>query len=151
MEIITELVKSYVLIVVKSLVLTLLALYVTEHTEALALRSLLGRGGSYCGDGAVCSGVYVTELIRRFGSSGIPAEGDTVGIIMVLAYNALMILSVVIGSVFLLVNLKRFYRSLKKGEYTLTFDQWMNALLINPGVWAFVAWMALVFISSLVA
>ena len=97
------------------------------------------------------SGVYVTELIRRFGSSGIPAEGDTVGIIMVLAYNALMILSVVIGSVFLLVNLKRFYRSLKKGEYTLTFDQWMNALLINPGVWAFVAWMALVFISSLVA
>ena len=97
------------------------------------------------------SGVYVTELIRRFGSSGIPAEGDIVGMIMVLAYNALMILSVVIGSVFLLVNLKRFYRSLKKGEYTLTFDQWMNALLMNPGVWAFVAWMALVFISSLVA
>ena len=97
------------------------------------------------------SGVYVTELIRRFGSSGIPAEGDTVGIIMVLAYNALMILSVVIGSVFLLVNLKRFYRSLKKGEYTLTFDQWMNAIFLNPGVWAFLLWMALVFVSSLVA
>ena len=95
------------------------------------------------------SGVYVTELIRRFGSSGIPAEGDTVGIIMVLAYNALMILSVVIGSVFLLVNLKRFYRSLKKGEYTLTFDQWMNAIFLNPGVWAFLLWMALVFVSSL--
>ena len=97
------------------------------------------------------NGVYVTEIVRYLGGSSTLAEGDIVGMIMVLAYNALMILSVVIGSVFLLVNLKRFYRSLKKGEYTLTFDQWMNALLINPGVWAFVAWMALVFISSLVA
>ena len=95
------------------------------------------------------SGVYVTELIRRFGSSGIPAEGDTVGMIMVLAYNAFTILAFVVGAVFLLVSIRRFWRSLQKGEYTLTFDQWMKAIFINPGVWVFLLWMALVFISSL--
>ena len=95
------------------------------------------------------SGVYVTELIRRFGSSGIPAEGDTVGNIMVLAYNAFTILAFVVGAIFLLVSIRRFWRSLQKGEYTLTFDQWMKAIFINPGVWVFLLWMALVFISSL--
>ena len=97
----------------------------------------------------IVSGVYVTELIRRFGSSGIPAEGDTVGNIMVLAYNAFTILAFVVGAIFLLVSIRRFWRSLQKGEYTLTFDQWMKAIFINPGVWVFLLWMALVFISSL--
>ena len=97
----------------------------------------------------IISGVYVTELIRRFGDSGIPAEGDTIGIIMVLAYNIFTILAFVVGAIFLLVSIRRFWRSLQKGEYTLTFDQWMNAIFLNPGVWAFLLWMALVFISSL--
>ena len=97
----------------------------------------------------IVSGVYVTELIRRFGDSGIPAEGDTIGIIMVLAYNIFTILAFVVGAIFLLVSIRRFWRSLQKGDYTLTFDQWMNAIFLNPGVWAFLLWMALVFVSSL--
>ena len=97
----------------------------------------------------IVSGVYVTELIRRFGDSGIPAEGDTIGIIMVLAYNIFTILAFVVGAIFLLVSIRRFWRSLQKGEHTLTFDQWMNAIFLNPGVWAFLLWMALVFVSSL--
>jgi membrane protease YdiL (CAAX protease family) len=97
----------------------------------------------------IISGVYVTELIRRFGSGGIPAEGDTIGMVMVLAYNIFTILAFFVGAIFLLASIKRFWRSLQKGEYTLTFDQWMKAIILNPGVWAFLLWMALVFVSSL--
>lgn len=97
----------------------------------------------------IIGGVYATELIRRFGSSGTPAEGDTIGIIMVLAYNLFTILAFVVGAIFLLASIRRVRRSLQKGEYTLTFDQWMNAIFINPGVWVFLVLMALTFLSSL--
>lgn len=94
-------------------------------------------------------GVYTTELVRRMGGELVPAEGDTVGQIMLAAYSVFVLLSIVVGTIFLLVNLGRFRRSLKKGEYTLTFDQWMNALVLNPGMWVFVAMIALLFITSL--
>ena len=96
-------------------------------------------------------GVYSTELMRRLGDSLTPAEGDTVGMVMLLAYNVFMILSVVVGSIFLIANIRRFCRSLQKGEYTLSFDKWMNALVLNPGMWVFIAWTAIVFISNLLA
>ena len=96
-------------------------------------------------------GVYSTELMRRLGESLTPAEGDTVGMVMLLAYNVFMILSIVVGAIFLIANIRRFCRSLQKGEYTLSFDKWMNALFINPGTWAFIAWTALLFVSSLLA
>ena len=96
-------------------------------------------------------GVYTTELVRRLGEDLTPAEGDTIGMVMLLAYNVFTILAIVVGSIFLIVNIGRFCRSLRKGEYTLTFDKWMNALVLNPGMWAFLAWIAIVFISNLLA
>ena len=94
-------------------------------------------------------GVYTTELVRRMGENLTPAEGDTVGQVMLLAYSVFTVLSLIVGTVFLLANLGRFRRSLKKGEYTLSFDKWMNALVFNPGMWVFVAMIALLFLSSL--
>ena len=99
----------------------------------------------------IIGGVYTTELLRRLGENLTPVEGDTIGMIMLLAYEAFIMLSLVVGAIFLLVNLGRFCRSLQKGECSLTFDQWMNALVINPGMWMFLAWMAIVFISNLLA
>ena len=96
-------------------------------------------------------GVYTTELIRRMGENLTPAEGDTVGQVMLMAYMVFTVLSLVIGTIFLLANLGRFRRSLKKGEYTLSFDKWMNALVFNPGMWVFLGIVALLFISSLFA
>lgn len=96
-------------------------------------------------------GVYTTELIRRMGENLTPAEGDTVGQVMLMAYMVFTVISLVIGTIFLLANLGRFRRSLKKGEYTLSFDKWMNALVFNPGMWAFLGIVALLFISSLFA
>lgn len=88
-------------------------------------------------------GVYTTELIRRLGEDLVPAEGDTLGTAMLMAYSAFIILSLVGGVIFYLFNIKRFHRSLQKGEYTLRFDSWMNVLVINPGMWAFLAMVAL--------
>ena len=99
----------------------------------------------------IIGGVYTTELVRRLGDSLTPAEGDTIGMVMVLAYNIFTILAFVVGAIFLLFSIKRFCRSLQKGEYTLGFDKWMNAIFLNPGVWAFLGWIAIVFISSLLA
>lgn len=96
-------------------------------------------------------GVYTTELLRRMGENLIPAEGDTVGQVMLMAYSVFTLLSLIIGTVFLFANLKRFNRSLQKGEYTLGFDKWMNALVLNPGMWVFLAMVALLFVSSLFA
>ena len=89
----------------------------------------------------IIGGVYVTEMLRY-------AESD-IGIVMTLAYGLFVILSFVVGAIFLIANIRRFCCSLQKGEYSLTFDQWMNALVFNPGMWAFLAWMALMFLSSL--
>ena len=97
------------------------------------------------------SGVYVTEILRRLGGSDMPAEGDVVGQIMVLAYDVFMIVALVAGIIFLIANFGRFKRSLQKGEHSLTFDQWMNALILNPGVWVFLIWTAILFASSIFA
>ena len=99
----------------------------------------------------IISGVYVTEILRRLGGSDMPAEGDIVGQVMVLSYEAFIIVALVAGSIFLIANLGRFKRSLQKGEYSLTFDQWMNALVLNPGVWVFLIWVAILFLSSIFA
>lgn len=99
----------------------------------------------------IIGGVYTTEMVRRMGDTLTPAEGDLIGTVMLLAYSVFTILAVVVGFIFLIVNLKRFCRTLQKGQYSLTFDQWMNALVFNPGMWAFLAWTAIVFVSSLLA
>lgn len=96
-------------------------------------------------------GVYTTEIIRRIGDDLTPAEGDIIGTVMLAAYSVFILLSLVVGAVFLIANIRRFWRSLQKGEYTLSFDKWMNALVFNPGVWVYVAWTAMIFISSLLA
>ncbi len=94
-------------------------------------------------------GVYTTELIRRCGDSLTPAEGDTVGVIMVTAYSVFVILCMIIGPIFYLANAKRFHRSLKEGECTLRFDKWMNVLILNPGTWIFLGTITLLVITSL--
>lgn len=91
----------------------------------------------------IIGGVYVTEALRH-------AEED-IGSLMSLAYAVFVIISFIVGIIFLIANFGRFRRSLQKGKYSLTFDQWMNALVFNPGMWAFLAWTAIVFISSLLA
>ncbi len=96
-------------------------------------------------------GVYTTEMIRRMGENLTPAEGDTLGQVMVMAYSLFVILSLIIGFIFLIVNIARFCRSLKKGEYTLSFDKWMNTLLLNPGMWVFLFTIGILFVSSLLA
>jgi hypothetical protein len=69
--------------------------------------------------------------------------------VMLVAYAAFVILSLVIGIIFFICNVKRFSRSLKKGEYTLSFDQWMNSPVLNPGMWVFLALIALLFVANL--
>lgn len=96
-------------------------------------------------------GVYTTELIRRMGEDSLPVEGDTLGQVMLMAYSAFVMISLLVGIIFYLVNARRFHQSLKKGEYTLRFDKWMNVLVFNPGVWLFVAMIALSVVVSLFA
>lgn len=96
-------------------------------------------------------GVYTTEMIRRMGENLTPTEGDILGQVMVMAYDLFVILSLIIGFVFLILNIARFCRSLKKGEYTLSFDKWMNTLLLNPGMWVFLFTIGILFVSSLLA
>lgn len=93
-------------------------------------------------------GVYTTEILRRTGESLTPAEGDVLGWVMLASYSLFTVVALVIGVVFLLVNVRSFARSLKKGDYTLTFDQWMNVITLNPGVWMFVLMILLLFLSS---
>jgi membrane protease YdiL (CAAX protease family) len=94
-------------------------------------------------------GVYSTELLRRVGKTLIPAEGDVIGMLMVAAYALFMIASLVIGTIFFIVNVKKFYRSLQKGEEHLTFEKWMRVIFRNPGVWMFLATIVLLFVSGL--
>lgn len=94
-------------------------------------------------------GVYTTELIRRLGDTLTPAEGDTVGQVMLIAYSAFTVLSLIVGTIFYLVNARRFHRSLEQGEYSLRFDTWMNVLVVNPGMWLFVGMVALSVLSAL--
>ena len=94
-------------------------------------------------------GVYSTELLRRVGETLTPAEGDVVGMIMVAAYALFMIASLIVGTVFFIVNVKKFYQSLQKGEENLSFGEWMRVIFRNPGVWMFLAMVALLFVSSL--
>ncbi len=94
-------------------------------------------------------GVYSTELIRRVGEELIPAEGDLIGMAMVLGYSLFTIASLIIGVIFLIIKVKSFCRSLQKGEYSLTFGQWMNVIFVNPGVWMFIIAIAVLFITSL--
>ncbi len=96
-------------------------------------------------------GVYTTELIRRVGETMTPAEGDTIGMLMVAAYSIFTIVSLIVGTIFLLVNIVRFCRSLKKGEEKLTFGQWLKVIFLNPGVWIFIVMIAFLFITSLFA
>ena len=94
-------------------------------------------------------GVYTTELIRRLGEDLVPAEGDAVGQIMLLAYSLFVVLSLIIGVIFFLVNIKRFSRSLQKGEAVLTLDKWMNVLTLNPGMWVLAIIVAAMVVSNL--
>ena len=94
-------------------------------------------------------GVYTTELIRRLGEDLMPAEGDAVGQVMLLGYSLFTIFSLIAGVIFFLVNIKRFYRSLQKGEAVLTLDKWMNVLTLNPGMWALAIVVATMVISNL--
>lgn len=94
-------------------------------------------------------GVYTTELIRRVGQELTPAEGDTMGMLMVTAYSLFTIGSLIIGAIFFIVNIISFCRSLRKGDQSLTFGQWLNVLIFNPGVLVFALVIAVLFISSL--
>ncbi len=94
-------------------------------------------------------GVYTTELIRRLGDSLTPAEGDTVGEAMLMAYSIFTIAALVVGVIFCIFNLRRFRRSLQQGEYTLSYDNWMNVLIANPGTWVFAVMIVLLIVSSL--
>ena len=96
-------------------------------------------------------GVYVTEMVRRMGDGLTPAQGDVIGTVMLTAYSVFTVLSLVVGAIFLIANIRRFCRSLRKGEYALSFDKWMTALFFNPGVWVYIAWTVLMFVSSLLA
>ena len=69
--------------------------------------------------------------------------------IMVAAYALFMIASLIVGTVFFIVNVKKFYQSLQKGEENLSFAEWMRVIFRNPGVWMFLAMVALLFVSSL--
>lgn len=94
-------------------------------------------------------GVYTTELIRRLGETLTPAEGDTLGWAMLTAYNLFTIFALIVGVIFFLANIRRFSRSIQKGDYTLTFDSWMNVITLNPGMWLFFGMVALLILSSL--
>lgn len=94
-------------------------------------------------------GVYTTELLRRMGESLTPAEGDTVGEAMLMAYSIFVIFALVVGVIFLIANWRRFRRSLGQGEYTLTREAWSNVIIANPGTWVFVAMIAFLVLSSL--
>ena len=94
-------------------------------------------------------GVYTTELLRRMGESLTPAEGDTVGEAMLMAYNIFVIFALVVGVIFLIANWRRFRRSLGQGEYTLTREAWSNVIIANPGTWVFVAMIVFLVLSSL--
>ena len=96
-------------------------------------------------------GVYTTELIRRVGENLTPAEGDTIGWVMMMAYSLFTIVSLIVGVIFFIANIGKFCRSLKKGEHSLTLDKWMNVIFFNPGVWVFLVMIALLFVSSLLA
>ena len=99
----------------------------------------------------IIGGVYTTEITRRVGEGLAPAEGDVIGQLMVSTYEIFIIVALVVGVIFFIANAKRFKRSLQKGEYSLTFDQWMNSLVLNPGVWAFLAWIVILFVSNILA
>lgn len=94
-------------------------------------------------------GVYTTEIVRRVGETLIPAEGDVIGIVMVAAYAIFTVVALIVGVIFLIVNIGRFCRSLKKGEETLTLGEWIKVIFLNPGVWVFIVMIAILFISSL--
>jgi membrane protease YdiL (CAAX protease family) len=94
-------------------------------------------------------GVYTTEILRRMGENSMPAEGDTIGWVMITAYSAFVIVSLLVGTIFYLANAKSFHRSLKQGEYTFRFDKWMNILVFNPVVWIFIALIALLVLLNL--
>ena len=97
----------------------------------------------------IIGGVYTAEVVRRIGSDLIPADGDTIGMTMILMYGAFVILALIIGTVFFVCNVRRFKRSLQKGEYTLSFDKWMNAIVINPGTWVFLVVVILMVVANL--
>lgn len=94
-------------------------------------------------------GVYTTELIRRLGEELTPAEGDTVGEAMLMAYSIFTVVALIVGVLFGLINLRRFRRSLCQGEYTLSYDSWMNVIFANPGTWAFIIMIVFLVISNL--
>lgn len=94
-------------------------------------------------------GVYTTELIRRLGEELTPAEGDTVGEAMLMAYSTFTVVALIVGVLFCVFNLRRFRRSLRQGEYTLSYDNWMNVIFANPGTWAFILMIAFLILSSL--
>lgn len=94
-------------------------------------------------------GVYTTELIRRLGEELTPAEGDTVGEAMLMAYSTFTIVALIVGVLFCVFNLRRFRRSLRQGEYTLSYDNWMNVIFANPGTWAFIIMIVFLVISNL--
>ncbi len=94
-------------------------------------------------------GVYTSEVIRRVGEELTPADGDVIGMLMVAAYSLFILASLVAGIVFFAINAARFFRSVKKGEETLTLGEWLKVILVNPGVWVFVIIVALLFVSSL--
>lgn len=94
-------------------------------------------------------GVYTTELIRRMGEELTPAEGDTVGEAMLMAYSIFTVVALIVGVLFCAFNFRRFRRSLRQGEYTLSYDNWMNVIFANPGTWAFILMVAFLILSSL--
>lgn len=90
-------------------------------------------------------GVFSTEIIRRMGENSMPALDDMTGWIMLLAYAMFCVFAIVGAIVFLGVAGRRFRGSLQQGECTLTFGQWLRALIINPGVWVFLFVVLLLF------
>lgn len=94
-------------------------------------------------------GVYTTELIRRLGEDLVPAEGDTIGEWMLMAYSIFTVVAFIVGVIFLLFNFKRFRRSLGQGEYILSYDNWMHVIFANPGTWVFGIMIALLIIANI--
>lgn len=91
-------------------------------------------------------GVFSTEIIRRMGEDSMPALDDMTGWIMLLAYSMFCVFAIVVSVIFLGVAGRRFRTSLQEGECTLTFGQWLRALIFNPGIWVFLFVIFLLFI-----
>ena len=91
-------------------------------------------------------GVFSTELMRRVGENGLPAIDDLTGWLMLLAYLLFYVSSIIISVIFVGISGRHFNGSLQTGECSLSFWQWLRAVILNPGIWIFLFVVLLLFL-----